>query len=102
VVRAAIETLFHVTHVRNSGQHFAAATRAAAALPALGLTFPIADHAAAWWTVQTHVINALDTVRAEVNALPTAPRVPAPTGGPSRGRSRTRPPRPAGTTRTAR
>lgn len=69
-VRAAIDTLFHVTHIRNGGQHFGAATQAAAALPALGLDFPITDHAGAWRIVQTHVINALDTIRVEVNALP--------------------------------
>jgi hypothetical protein len=91
-VRAAIGTLFQVTHIRNSGQHFGAAPQAAAALPALGLTFPITDYAAAWWIVQTHVINALDTIRVEVNALPTTtrPARPAPAGAPGRGRSRSR------------
>jgi hypothetical protein len=37
------------------------------ALTSLGLTFPITDYAAAWRTVQIHVINALDTIRAEVS-----------------------------------
>jgi len=88
-VRTAIETLFQVTHIRNGGQHFGAAPQAAVALPALGLTFPITDHAMAWWIVQTHVINALDTIRAEVNTLPTSR---APAGTPHRGRSRPRRP----------
>lgn len=70
-VQAAIDTLLQVTHIRNGGQHVGATAHAAAALPALGLTFPISDHAAAWRMVQTHVINALDTIRAEVNALDT-------------------------------
>ncbi|MFG1833852.1 hypothetical protein [Micromonospora chersina] len=94
-VRAAINTMFHVTHIRNSGQHFGAATQAAVALPALGLDFPITDHAAAWRIVQTHVINALDTIRVEVNTLPTGqPPRPTPVGAPGGGRSRPR--RPAG------
>ncbi len=68
-VQTAIDTLLQVTHIRNGGQHVGATAQAAAALPVLGLTFPITDHAAAWRIVQAHVINALDTIRAEVNAL---------------------------------
>lgn len=88
-VRAAINTLFQVTHIRNGGQHVGAATQAAVALPALGLDFPITNHAAAWWIVQTHVINALDTIRVEANALSTTlqPARPAPAGTPGRRRS---------------
>jgi hypothetical protein len=95
-VRAAIDTLFQVTHIRNGGQHFGAATQAAVALPALGLEFPVINHAAAWRIVQTHVINALDTIRVEVNALPATFQTarPASAGRPSQGRSRRR--RPAG------
>jgi hypothetical protein len=70
-VQTAIDTLLEVTHIRNGGQHVGATAQAAAALPTLGLTFPITDHAAAWRIVQKRVINALDTIRAEVNALDT-------------------------------
>lgn len=105
MVQAAIETLFHVTHIRNGGQHIQAATQAAKALAALGLSFPITEHATAWTTMQTHVIDALDTIRTEVNALPTARSARrTSTGGANRARSRTRRPRRgggrAGTTRT--
>jgi hypothetical protein len=100
-VLAAIDTLFNVTHIRNGGQHFGAATQAAVALPALGLSFPITDHVAAWWTVQTHVINALETIRAEVHALPTQPPRPAPASGRSRARRPAPSAGPGGNARTA-
>ncbi|MFV2103985.1 hypothetical protein [Micromonospora sp. LOL_024] len=103
-VRAAIDTLFQVTHIRNGGQHIGAATQAAVAMPALGLDFPITNHSAAWWIVQTHVVNALDTIRVEVNALPTTiqPVRPAPAGAAGRGRSRSRRPPSQGAGGTAR
>ncbi|GAA3250732.1 hypothetical protein GCM10010532_097570 [Dactylosporangium siamense] len=69
-MRTAVDILFHVTQIRNSGQHAGAAPEAATALPALGLAFPVADYAVAWRTVQAQVINALDSLRVEVSALP--------------------------------
>jgi hypothetical protein len=76
-VLAAVDTLQRVTHIRNAGQHVDAAPQAVTALPALGLPYPIADHAGAWDVVQRQVINALDTIRAEVNALSSRPPQPA-------------------------
>jgi hypothetical protein len=89
-VLAAIDTLRQVTRVRNGGQHVGAATDAAAALPALGLTYPILDYPAAWWTVQARVTNALDTIRAEIRAA--VPPVPPDPSAPRRGQSRVRRP----------
>lgn len=67
-VRPAIATLQRVTHIRNAGQHIGASTKAAAALPAFGLTVPIADHTTAWQAVHVHVVNALDAIRDEIRA----------------------------------
>lgn len=82
-VLAAVAALQHVTHIRNAGQHVGAAPQAATALPALGLPYPITDHTAAWDVVQRQVINALDTIRAEVNTLPSRPSRSVPAGHPS-------------------
>ena len=67
-VTPAIATLRLVTHIRNGGQHVGASTQAAAALPAFGLSFPIADHTTAWQQVQAHAVAALDTIRDEIRA----------------------------------
>ncbi|GIF75680.1 MULTISPECIES: hypothetical protein [Asanoa] len=72
-ILGAVDTLQHVTHVRNAGQHVGAAPQAATALRALGLPYPVTDHAGAWDVVQRQVINALDTIRAEANTLPSRP-----------------------------
>jgi hypothetical protein len=67
-VQRALSTLRKVTQVRNGGQHVEAADKAASALPALGLTFPVSDFQAAWRTVQARVVQALDSLRDEVGA----------------------------------
>jgi hypothetical protein len=89
-VTAALDLLQKVTHLRNAGQHVGAAGKAARALPAFGLSYPITSYQTAWWAVQGHVIAALDTIREEVQATIAAPRSrpaaaaprrrPAPTG----------------------
>ena len=73
-VSTALDLLQKVIHLRNAGQHVDAARQAARALPAFGLTFPIANYQEAWWAVQAHVIAALDTIREEIRAAtPAAP-----------------------------
>jgi len=67
-VIGAVDILRKVTHIRNAGQHADASRQAAIALPALGLSYPIADYQAAWQTVQTRTIAALDTIRVEIQA----------------------------------
>jgi hypothetical protein len=67
-VMSALGLLQKVTHLRNAGQHVGAAGKAAQALPAFGLSYPITNYQEAWWAVQAHVISALDTLREEVQA----------------------------------
>jgi hypothetical protein len=67
-VNAALDLLQKVTHLRNAGQHVGAAGKAAQAVPAFGLIYPITNCQEAWWAVQTHVISALDALREEVQA----------------------------------
>jgi hypothetical protein len=72
-VLTALDLLQKVTHLRNAGQHVGAAGQAAQALPAFGLSYPIMNYQAAWWSVQTHVIAALGAIREEVQAtIPTS------------------------------
>jgi hypothetical protein len=73
-VDRALAVLQAVTHVRNGGQHVGAVEYAATALPSLGLTFPVVNHAAAWRMIQAHTVAALDTLREEIRAnLAAAP-----------------------------
>jgi hypothetical protein len=85
-VLSAIKTLQQVTHLRNAGQHAGAVRQAALALPALGLTFPIVDHQVAWWIVQVHVVNALDTIRTEIHSTTMHRSYSGPIRGSNRGR----------------
>ena len=88
-VDPAVDVLESVTHIRNGGQHMDAAADAAAALPSLGLTYPISDFSSAWWTVQVNVVQALDIIREEVRALVPSARTRQPR---QRGGRRPRPP----------
>jgi hypothetical protein len=67
-VRAGLKKLQLVTRVRNAAQHAGAATSAAKALPAFGLTYPVTDFPAAWRTVQAHAVEALEAIRDEVSS----------------------------------
>jgi hypothetical protein len=85
-VTTALDLLQKVTHLRNAGQHVGAAGKAARALPAFGLSYPITSYQAAWWAVQAHVVAALDTIREEVQATIPAPRSSRPSSAPPRRR----------------
>lgn len=73
-VTAALDQLQKVTHLRNAGQHVGAASKAARALPAFGLSYPITNYQAAWCAVQAHADRQWD------GAPTTVPNGRRPTG----------------------
>ena len=72
-VHDAVEVLDSVRVVRVSGQHVSPNADILTALRRLGLTYPIADWAAAWSVLSEEVIASLDAIREEIQAADARP-----------------------------
>ncbi|MFF1909929.1 hypothetical protein [Kitasatospora sp. NPDC058218] len=68
-VNAAVEILLHIQDLRNSSVHPKQRPELIAAHHALGLPFPIKDHAAAWDSVRAYADRALSVLQEEIQAV---------------------------------
>jgi hypothetical protein len=69
----AIDQLAFINDIRNAGGHAAAEAKGARAYRALGIPLPTTEWPAAWQTVRTATIEALDIIRDEVLSSVDAP-----------------------------
>jgi hypothetical protein len=67
-ISKAISVLENVVALRDAGQHGAASERAVSAYRELGLTYPPSDWYATWQSVSGQTVNALNTLREELEA----------------------------------